>query len=320
MRILEWANLSTRVLCVSLAVALGLGLGACATAGEGSDNPDGGRTDGPNQNCGNNSIDPGEACDGANLNGQDCQSQGFDDGILACNVTTCSFATDNCYRCGDGAQDGAEQCDGADLAGATCQSLGYLGGTLACAPGTCAYDISGCQTSETLTNDDGVCNTAIGCSNGTGTSGNPQSLVECFRGATMQPPFWLAEIGYEISSLANDPPPPAAMNIEVYSWSGTGPPGTLAGSQPVPANGLNTGRQTITLSNPIEITTQDFCVGLNGTDPNDGFRLLFSETSQEFGVSYFVASICGIDNFDAVANIVGPGNWCITATIDKVAP
>lgn len=319
MRIFDRANFSLRVLCVGVTAIL---LGACATAGDGSSDPDGGRTDGPGPGptCGDNVVDPGEACDGTNLNGQDCQSQGFEGGILACDVSTCSLVTDNCYRCGDGTRNGDELCDGADLGGATCESLGYLGGTLACDPGTCAYDISACQTTETLSNDDGMCDVNLGCNtnDGSGSSGNPQSLVECFHSAALPPPFWLTEISYSISSAGGDQP--NALDFEVYAWTGTGPPGALLGSEPVPANGLTAGPHTIALNNPIEVTTQDFCVGLHGTDPGDGFRILFSDTSQEFGTSYFVATSCGVDTFDAVANIVGPGNWCIGATIDKVAP
>src|SRR5262249_51163458 len=42
--------------------------------------------------CGNGSIDPGEQCDGSNLNGETCQSRGFAcGGTLTCS--SCSFDT-----------------------------------------------------------------------------------------------------------------------------------------------------------------------------------------------------------------------------------
>ncbi len=46
-------------------------------------------------NCGNGAIDDGEQCDGANLNGQTCESQGFDSGDLAC-TEECRFDTAAC--------------------------------------------------------------------------------------------------------------------------------------------------------------------------------------------------------------------------------
>lgn len=45
--------------------------------------------------CGNGTIDAGEQCDGTNLNGQTCQSQGYGGGTLACN-SGCTFNTSGC--------------------------------------------------------------------------------------------------------------------------------------------------------------------------------------------------------------------------------
>ena len=50
---------------------------------------------GPGGLCGNGVIDPGEDCDGADLGGQTCQSQGFGSGTLACGPG-CSFDTSGC--------------------------------------------------------------------------------------------------------------------------------------------------------------------------------------------------------------------------------
>ncbi|MFO0549323.1 MAG: hypothetical protein U0271_13100 [Polyangiaceae bacterium] len=49
-------------------------------------------------NCGNNTINPGEACDGTNLNGQNCVTQGFDTGTLACNASCSGFITSGCMN------------------------------------------------------------------------------------------------------------------------------------------------------------------------------------------------------------------------------
>lgn len=47
--------------------------------------------------CGNGIIEIGEFCEANNLMGVNCQSLGFDGGILGCNVN-CNFDTINCYN------------------------------------------------------------------------------------------------------------------------------------------------------------------------------------------------------------------------------
>jgi cysteine-rich repeat protein len=74
---------------------------------------------GPNPICGDGNIDTAspylEVCDGANLNSQTCQSQGFDlGGTLTCNATDCkTFVTTGCASssCGNGVVEALEQCD-----------------------------------------------------------------------------------------------------------------------------------------------------------------------------------------------------------------
>ncbi|MGD2116382.1 MAG: hypothetical protein PVG07_15110, partial [Acidobacteriota bacterium] len=46
--------------------------------------------------CGNGVIEAGEVCDGANLGGETCQSQGFTGGTLACNASCTGFDTSGC--------------------------------------------------------------------------------------------------------------------------------------------------------------------------------------------------------------------------------
>jgi hypothetical protein len=45
--------------------------------------------------CGNGIIDPGEVCDGTNLNGHTCMTQGFAGGALAC-TPMCALDTTGC--------------------------------------------------------------------------------------------------------------------------------------------------------------------------------------------------------------------------------
>ncbi len=46
--------------------------------------------------CGNGIVDPGEQCDGADLQGFDCTSFGFAGGVLTCDPVTCTFDTSGC--------------------------------------------------------------------------------------------------------------------------------------------------------------------------------------------------------------------------------
>ncbi len=53
------------------------------------------------EGCGDGAIGAGEECDGANLNGASCVSQGFDGGTLSCG-TFCLFNTTSCTLGGGG--------------------------------------------------------------------------------------------------------------------------------------------------------------------------------------------------------------------------
>ena len=107
--------------------------------------------------CRNGDIDMGEQCDGANLDGATCLSEGFNSGTLACgmncqfdlsmceNLEICDNMVDDdgdmmvdcmdggcvlaarCAVCGNGMKTGAEQCDdgntvSGDCCSATCQA------------------------------------------------------------------------------------------------------------------------------------------------------------------------------------------------------
>ncbi len=64
--------------------------------------------------CGNNVREAAEVCDGTDLGGQTCQTQGFDGGALHCNGNCNGFDTSGCrmYQCGNNICEpgGAENC------------------------------------------------------------------------------------------------------------------------------------------------------------------------------------------------------------------
>ena len=72
--------------------------------------------------CGNGDIDPGEECDGLNVNNVTCKDLGHLGGDLKCGK--CSYDESNCYdkACGDGVKQESEECD--------CGN----GGMISCAP------------------------------------------------------------------------------------------------------------------------------------------------------------------------------------------
>lgn len=96
--------------------------------------------------CGNNVRDAAEICDGDDLGGETCETQGMVAGNLHCLPDCSDFDLYGCTvseTCGNGLRDGIEQCDQGDLAGATCEILGYAGGTLDC-QANCLFEESGC--------------------------------------------------------------------------------------------------------------------------------------------------------------------------------
>jgi cysteine-rich repeat protein len=96
--------------------------------------------------CGDGAIDGEEVCDGNELGGEDCESQDFDGGTLACADDCMSFDTAACTNlmCGNDSIEGKEVCDGTALAGLTCETLDFDGGTLACDANCGGFDTSGC--------------------------------------------------------------------------------------------------------------------------------------------------------------------------------
>lgn len=99
-----------------------------------------------NPTCGNGTVDPGEACDGANLMGVTCELEGYFGGSLSCSESCLYLDTSQCASvCGNAIAEPDELCDGVDLNGHTCENHGYPnGGTPACDSDCQTLDLSGC--------------------------------------------------------------------------------------------------------------------------------------------------------------------------------
>lgn len=110
---------------------------------------------GSSATCGDGEAEGPEPCDGSDLNGQSCESLGYDGGELVCDA--CSFDVAGCSgdgpTCGDGVLEGTEQCDGDELGDMTCEDFGFSGGELTCSD-TCEYRFISCTMFQNVCGDD----------------------------------------------------------------------------------------------------------------------------------------------------------------------
>lgn len=97
--------------------------------------------------CGDGAKNGPEMCDGADLGGQTCVSNGFAGGAMACSKE-CTPDTNACNKCGNGVADSGEACDGADIKGKTCKSIDagkYNGGTPGCTDSCDGFTTDNCD-------------------------------------------------------------------------------------------------------------------------------------------------------------------------------
>jgi len=135
---------------LSVIVTLSLAFAACDDGGKKTKNP-----------CGNGVLDPGEECDGTNLNSNSCSTvvPTRPGGALAC-TPTCTFDTTGCTApsCGNDVREGSEECDGTDLDETVCADIaGFNGGTLACSAG-CTFNTSSCTIDCRVQDNFQTCN------------------------------------------------------------------------------------------------------------------------------------------------------------------
>jgi len=116
--------------------------------------------------CGNPTIDPGEQCEGTNLNNQTCELQGFPGGgTLSCNNSTCQFDFSGCIG---GVCDNDDQCELSQGENSSnCSNDCYCGDGV-CEPGeNCPADCGGGPGS------------AITCTDISSTNVNSSNSYQC---------------------------------------------------------------------------------------------------------------------------------------------
>jgi hypothetical protein len=99
---------------------------------------------GPISVCGNNIIEGDEVCDLAQVNGETCESLGYQGGRLGCLLTCTDYNLLGCFICGNEVVDIAEDCEGIVEEDITCEDLGFEAGEIACGA-DCLYDLSDCS-------------------------------------------------------------------------------------------------------------------------------------------------------------------------------
>ena len=99
--------------------------------------------------CGDNVMNGSDICDGSDLDGEDCETLGFEAGTLKCMSNCSGFDTSECgksLKCGNNKVESGEVCDGSDLNGRNCEDEGFEQGDLKCSDDCKSFDKSDCST------------------------------------------------------------------------------------------------------------------------------------------------------------------------------
>ncbi len=126
--------------------------------------------------CGDGIAEGSEQCDGGDLAGATCSSQGCTGGSPSCNVDcTLDYSScTGCPFCGNNVAEGNEECDGSDLGGAVCGDFGCSGGSVFCNL-DCTLDGTSCTGCCTAVGQS--CNNDGDCCSGNCSNGPPSSRV-----------------------------------------------------------------------------------------------------------------------------------------------
>lgn len=142
--------------------------------------------------CGNGVLEAGEVCDGADLGGETCVSQGFSGGTLTCNNTCSAFVTTACFTCRNGKTLGAWNLP-------TSTTRGKVSGTLYRSNGQSLYDLLA-----------GLAETSPGRGTLSGTLSRPSSVIS----HQLTPPLYRVSGTWQIDT----PPSKGTFEADVYDY------------------------------------------------------------------------------------------------------
>ena len=153
----------------------------------------------------------------------------------------------------------------------------------------------------------------VGCTDNTGVGdrGNPNNLANCFNvtefGAFI--PFFVESVKFFTAE-----PIPLPPDLKIRVWDGTttdGPTGDPLLTQEI--FGYVFGENNFALHEPLEIGTEQVCIGLFSEAPTAGLRIRGEESTGL--VSYLKAPVCGAADFITTATIGRPVDLCIEAHV-----
>ena len=165
---------------------------------------------------------------------------------------------------------------------------------------------------ETLFQGDLIAEMGLGCSNGVGTSGGPNDIVQGVAAASA-PPFNITGHYYEIYTQVS--PTITALSFIVHT--GMAMPGAEIGRQ----GGLvwSQGAHTAVIAPHIPVPTAFLFFGQNQPQSNVGMRWGL-DTSSSASSAYIRAPACGATAWTLLDQLGFPGNWCISAEIGGTSP
>ena len=138
--------------------------------------------------CGNNVLETGEVCDGTNLAGQSCNTQGFTGGTLSCATNCLSFNTNLCTTnlCGNNVVETGEVCDDGNTASSDgCSNSCVIESGFTCTgtPSSCVRtpspSVCGNNVVETGEVCDGTSLAGRSCNNQGFTAGTLSCSADC---------------------------------------------------------------------------------------------------------------------------------------------
>jgi hypothetical protein len=164
----------------------------------------------------------------------------------------------------------------------------------------------------------GVCavnsTNGIGCARtSSGAAGNPNDIVNCFDVKALggSAPFSLDAVRFWIGTSVALP-----ADLLVRAWTSVdGRPGTVLHEQALV--GFLPGMNMFNLTNPPEIQSDTFCVGVASEDTSSGLRIQ-NEADLGGGFQSFILSPrCGVDEFQTLSNLTFSGSFCIEAFVSS---
>jgi hypothetical protein len=150
----------------------------------------------------------------------------------------------------------------------------------------------------------GVCAAlySTGCSNDDGSLGNPQDLVNCFINNKTALPYQVNAVRFWLGTAI---PPPKYLDVRIWSGSRANGPSSLMFEQSLPAQLIlgEYGPITAYLDTPVEITEQEFCVGVFSGPTKysgltyDAVTIQFEASNGQEANSFREMPMCGIETF-----------------------